>query len=70
MNLYQRIIQVSFHFRFSEDILENILSRLQARIELGKMTEKEQKLLVERHKTEIGLQTGIIKKKCLKISVF
>lgn len=65
MNLYQRIIQVSFHFRFSEDIPENILSRLQARIELGKMTEKEQKLLVERHKTEIGLLT----KECKQVSL-
>lgn len=65
MNLYQRIIQVSFHFRFLEDILENILSRLQARIELGKMTEKEQKVLVERHTTEIGL----LAEECKQVSL-
>lgn len=65
MNLYQRIIQVSFHFRFLENILENILSRLQARIELGKMTEKEQKVLVERHITEIGL----LAEECKQVSL-
>lgn len=50
-------ITVCRFFRFLQEMLKNISKGLHARIELGKKTEEEQKLLVERQQMKIDFLT-------------
>lgn len=49
--------RVTQHLRFLQEMLNNISKGLHARIELGKKTEEEQKLLVERQQKNIDMLT-------------
>lgn len=49
--------RVMQHLRFLQEMLNNISKGLHARIELGKKTEEEQKLLVERQQKKIDMLT-------------